>query len=347
MRIGILGLGGVGRAFLSLLNDKNEELLNKGIQPKIVFALNSSSGCYKEDGIDIEVLLDHLERSRDLSNLDEGFQGGDIHSLLDMADLDFLIEATPTDKITGEPALSHMLSALGRGINVVTANKGPIMLDYKRLKDLGDTMGASIGIGCTAGGALPTVSSGQYDLLGANVKEIRGVLNGTTNYILTLMEESEMDYPEALRKAQNEGIAETDPSMDVEGWDTAIKLIIIGNALMGTNLKLRDAKVQGIQNLKLDDIKKAKSEDKKLKLMGKVYEDGGSWKVEVAPEEVEKDDIFFGVNGKNKGIQYHTDTLGEIAVLGGASNLKGAAASLLRDVLQIWSKNPGNKNENV
>jgi homoserine dehydrogenase len=130
--------------------------------------------------------------------------------------------------------------------------------------------------------------------------------------------------------------------MDVEGWDTAIKLIIIGNALMGTNLKLRDAKVQGIQNLKLDDIKKAKSEDKKLKLMGKVYEDGGSWKVEVAPEEVEKDDIFFGVNGKNKGIQYHTDTLGEIAVLGGASNLKGAAASLLRDVLQIWSKNPVN-----
>lgn len=341
MRIGLIGLGGVGRAFLSLLIEKSEELITMGAKPEIVFALNSSSGCYREDGIDIKELIGHLERSRDLSLLDGGFQGGDIHGLLDMANLDFLIEATPTDKYTGEPALSHILTALSRGVNVVTANKGPVMLDYKRLKDLADTMGASLGIGCTAGGALPTISSGQYDLLGARVKGIRGVLNGTTNYILTLMEEEGLEYAEALSKAQSEGIAETDPTMDVEGWDTAIKLVIIANALMGSNFKLQDVSVEGIQNLKLEDINTAKAEDKKLKLVGKVQKEGDSWYITVAPEAVDKSDIFFGVNGKNKGVQYLTDTLGEIAVLGGASNLRGAAASLLRDVLQIWSKKSG------
>ena len=338
MRIGIIGLGGVGRALISLLIEKSDELITMGAKPEIVFALNSSSGCYREEGIDLKELLDHLETSRDLSLLDGGFQGGDIHGLLDAANLDFLIEATPTDKVTGEPALSHILSALGMGVNVVTANKGPVMLQYRRLKDLADTMGVSLGIGCTAGGALPTISSGQYDLLGARVTGIRGVLNGTTNYILTLMEEEGLEYTEALGKAQKEGIAETDPSMDVEGWDTAIKLIIIANALMGSNLKLQDASVEGIQNLKLEDVNKAIAQDKKLKLIGKVQWEGNNWNLVVAPEAVDKNDIFFGVNGKNKGIQYLTDTLGEIAVLGGASNLKGAAASLLRDLLQIWSK---------
>ena len=338
MRIGIIGLGGVGRALISLLVEKSDELITMGVSPEIVFALNSSSGCYREEGIDLKELLNHLETSRDLSLLDGGFQGGDIHGLLDAANLDFLIEVTPTDKVTGEPALSHILSALGMGVNVVTANKGPVMLHYRRLKDLADTMGVSLGIGCTAGGALPTISSGQYDLLGARVTGIRGVLNGTTNYILTSMEEEGLEYIEALGKAQKEGIAETDPSMDVEGWDTAIKLIIIANALMGSNLKLQDARVEGIQNLKFEDVNKAIAQEKKLKLIGKVQWEGNNWNLVVAPEAVDKNDIFFSVNGKNKGIQYLTDTLGDIAVLGGASNLKGAAASLLRDLLQIWSK---------
>lgn len=341
MKIGIIGLGGVGRAFLSLLIEKNEELLTIGEKPELVFALNSISGCYREQGIDIKELLDYLETSRDLSLLDGGFKGIDIHGLFDMANLDFLIEATPTDKVTGEPALSHILSALGRRINVVTANKGPVMLEYKRLKDLADTMGVSLGIGCTTGGALPAISSWQYDLLGARVTGIRGVLNGTSNYILTLMEEEDLEYSEALRKAKNEGIAETDPTMDVEGWDTAIKLVIITNAIAGSNLKLQDTSIEGIQHISLEDVRKAKAEGKKLKLIGDVQMDGDSWKIIVAPKAVDKNDTFFGVNGKNKGIQYFTDTLGEITILGGASNLKGAAASLLRDLLQIWSKKSG------
>lgn len=345
MRIGIIGLGGVGKAFLSLLEEKKEELR---IDPKIIFALNSTSGCMDHEGIDIKELLDHLEKNKDISLFQGGFSGGDIHSLLDSANLDFLIEATPTNKLTGEPAMSHIITALGRGVHVVTANKGPIMLDHRRLMEVSKTTGARLGIGCTAGGALPAISSGEYDIMGAKITGIRGVLNGTTNYILTLMEERSIDYPEALKQAQMEGIAETNPAMDIEGWDTAIKLIIISNALMGTDLKLENANIRGIQDLTLKDIQIAKEEGKRIKLMGRLIDDDGSWRLSVEPIAIGQDDIFFGVSGKNKGIQYLTDTLGEIVVLGGASNLRAAAASLLRDVLQIWMPLSNvQKNENV
>lgn len=337
MRIGIIGLGGVGRAFLSLLDEKKDELTEIGIHTEIIFAVNSTSGCKDQEGIDISEIFDHLGRSRDLSSFEGGFAGGDIKKLLVESQIDLLIEATPTNKVTGEPAMSHIRCALERGIHVVTANKGPIMLDYKGLREIGEKAGARLGIGCTAGGALPTISSGDHDLLGAKILGIRGVLNGTTNYILTLMEEKSMDYTSALEHAQKEGIAETNPAMDVEGWDTAIKLIIISNALMGTNIKLEDADVTGIEKISPVDIEKAGSEGKKIKLLGQLKVENGIYKISVKPTTIDKDDIFFGVSGKNKGIQYITDTMGEVAVLGGASNLKGAAASMLRDVLQIWT----------
>jgi homoserine dehydrogenase len=337
MRIGIVGLGGVGRAFLSLLDEKKDELEDRGINPHVIFALNSTSGCKNQGGISITEILGHLSKSRELTTFEGGFAGGDMKKLLDESQIDLLIEATPTNKVTGEPAMSHISYALERGIHVVTANKGPIMLNYKGLRETGEKAGARLGIGCTAGGALPTISSGNYDLLGAKILGIRGVLNGTTNYILTLMEEESMDYTSALEQAQREGIAETNPAMDVEGWDTAIKLIIISNALMGTNIKLEDTAVTGIEKISLGDIEKASAEGKKIKLLGQLKVEDGIYSISVIPTAIGKDDIFFGVNGKNKGIQYITDTMGEVAVLGGASNLKGAAASILRDVLQIWT----------
>ncbi|MDX9917181.1 MAG: homoserine dehydrogenase [Gudongella sp.] len=335
MRIGIIGLGGVGRAFLSLVEEKKGELIKMGAEPKVVLLMNSTSACVSDEGMDIESLLKYLESVKDLSGFEGGFKWNDFERVLNMTKLDFLIEATPTNKESGEPARTHIEAALKRGINVVTANKGPVLLSYKTLKDLADKNNVGLGIGCTTGGALPTVSSGQYDLLGAKITGIRGILNGTTNYILNLMETESISYDEALRRAQHEGIAETNPSMDVEGWDTATKMIIIANALMGTDIKPDDAKVKGIVDITPEIVQSARDKGKRIKLMGRLLKIENGYAVTVQPEEVDSDDIFFGVNGKNKGILYSTDTLGDVAILGGASNVKGAAASLLRDVLQI------------
>uniref|UniRef100_UPI003BB6AE79 homoserine dehydrogenase n=1 Tax=Gudongella sp. DL1XJH-153 TaxID=3409804 RepID=UPI003BB6AE79 len=239
----------------------------------------------------------------------------------------------------GEPAMSTIRYALENGINVVTANKGPVTLNYRELKDIAEEKGLGFGIGATAGAALPTISAGENDLLGARIIGIRGILNGTTNYILSLMESEEVSYEEALKKAKDEGIAETDPSQDVEGWDTAIKMTIITNALMKTSLTLDDAKVTGITGLTLEDVVSAKRDGERYKLIGELKDVDGSLGIVVKPQKISSDDIFHGVLGKNKGIQYNTDNLGELTILGGASDVKGAAASIIRDILQINEKN--------
>ena len=328
MKIGLVGTGGVGRALIGLIGKRDDM--------DLVFALNSRSGAGDPLGLDCEGLAEYLQENRDLSGFcKEGFGAWELGDVLKSYKVDLLVEATPTNKGTGEPAATTIRLALQEGIHVVTANKGPVMLHFKELGDLAQENGLGLGIGATAGAALPTISAGENDLLGSRLLGIRGVLNGTTNYILHLMETEGMSYGDALRKAQEEGIAETDPSQDVEGWDTAIKMTIIANALAGTDLTLEDAQVTGISHLTLEDIGAAKREGKRYRLLGELDLQDENPRALVRPIMVSQEDIFYGVQGKNKGVEYITDNLGEIAILGGASDVRGAAAAIIRDILQI------------
>ncbi|HZH93376.1 MAG TPA: homoserine dehydrogenase [Tissierellaceae bacterium] len=328
MKIGLVGTGGVGRALIGLIGKRDDM--------DLVFALNSRSGAGDPSGLDCEGLAEYLQENSDLSEYGEGgFGTWELGDVLKSYKVDLLVEATPTNKGTGEPAATTIRLALQEGIHVVTANKGPVMLHFKELGDLAEENGLGLGIGATAGAALPTISAGENDLLGSRLLGIRGVLNGTTNYILHLMETEGMSYGDALRKAQEEGIAETDPSQDVEGWDTAIKMTIIANALAGTDLTLEDAQVTGISHLTLEDIGAAKREGKRYRLLGELDLQDENPRALVRPIMVSQEDIFYGVQGKNKGVEYITDNLGEIAILGGASDVRGAAAAIIRDILQI------------
>ena len=328
MKIGLVGTGGVGRALIGLIGKRDDM--------DLVFALNSRSGAGDPLGLDCEGLAEYLQENSDLSEYGEGgFGPWELGDVLKSYKVDLLVEATPTNKGTGEPAATTIRLALQEGIHVVTANKGPVMLHFKELGDLAQENGLGLGIGATAGAALPTISAGENDLLGSRLLGIRGVLNGTTNYILHLMETEGMSYGDALRKAQEEGIAETDPSQDVEGWDTAIKMTIIANALAGTDLTLEDAQVTGISHLTLEDIGAAKREGKRYRLLGELDLQDENPRALVRPIMVSQEDIFYGVQGKNKGVEYITDNLGEIAILGGASDVRGAAAAIIRDILQI------------
>lgn len=328
MKIGLVGTGGVGRALIGLIGKRDDM--------DLVFALNSRSGAGDPLGLDCEGLAEYLQENSDLSEYGEGgFGTWELGDVLKSYKVDLLVEATPTNKGTGEPAATTIRLALQEGIHVVTANKGPVMLHFKELGDLAEENGLGLGIGATAGAALPTISAGENDLLGSRLLGIRGVLNGTTNYILHLMETEGMSYGDALRKAQEEGIAETDPSQDVEGWDTAIKMTIIANALAGTDLTLEDAQVTGISHLTLEDIGAAKREGKRYRLLGELDLQDENPRALVRPIMVSQEDIFYGVQGKNKGVEYITDNLGEIAILGGASDVRGAAAAIIRDILQI------------
>lgn len=334
MNLGIIGYGGVGKAFLKLLIEKEQYLISKGITLKIIFILKSNCGVYNPEGIDLKDLAEFSEEKSDLASYPVGgFDRVNLNHLLDNSDIDILVELTPTNIHTGEPALTHMKIALAKGIHVVTANKGPILLAYHELAELAEKKGVQLCIGCTTGGALPTINGGLIDLAGATITSIEGLLNGTSNFILKEMEEKELSYEEALRIAQRQGIAETDPSLDVDGWDTATKLLILTNVLMKTDKKLEDIKVEGISQITLEDIKKANMEEKKYKLIGKAVKTNEKIEIGVKLEKLDKNHPLYNVDGKNKGVKYTSDSLGDLTIIGGASGVIPAAASILRDII--------------
>ena len=147
-----------------------------------------------------------------------------------------------------------------------------------------------------------------------------------------------VSYEEALVQTQKDGIAEANPSLDILGYDTACKIVILANVLMDANIKLEDIEVKGITEVKLETIKNAQKENKKLKLIGKVYREDNVTKAYVRPIEIKEDHPLYFVDYKNKGVCFKTDTLGDISIIGGASGTMNAAASILRDIVLIKEK---------
>ena len=304
MNIGLIGFGGVGQSLIKLLVEKKNYIFEK---------------------YNLDIKVEHISWRDDLS----------IEEVIKNNDIDTLIELTSTNIETGEPGLTHIKRALEGGINVVTGNKGPIILKYKELKEIADKNSVKLKVGCTTGGALPSINGGIYDVAGSEIQVIEGILNGTTNYILSKMAIDEVSYEEALTEAQKDGIAEANPSLDVLGYDTACKIVILANVLMDANIKLEDIEIQGITEVELETIKRIQKENKKLKLIGKVYRKDSRVKAYVRLIEIKEDHPLYFVDYKNKGVYFKTDTLGEISIIGGASGTRNAAASILRDLVLV------------
>ncbi len=331
MNIAIIGFGAVGKALVQLIREKKGEFLLLGLDINVKYIINSKGGIYSNKGIVIEELdLNSIEVH---NHWNIGLNYGHI---IRNKDVDLLVELTSTNIIDGEPGITHIKECIKAGIHVVTGNKGPILFSYRELKALAESNGVQLGIGCTTGGALSSINVGLFDCAGANISSIEGVLNGTTNFILKTMEEEGLDYSRALKRAQELGIAEKSSQLDVKGIDTAIKIIILGNVLMGSNLTLESINIKGIEELTFKDLMKAKDKGKKLKLLGKVEKiSDDEFEASVAPKEVDKGHPLYAVEGKNKGVYFKTDTLGDITVMGGASSPKNAAAAILRDIINI------------
>lgn len=336
MDIGLIGFGGVGQALIKLLIDKESYLLQQyNLKINVKYIIKSNGGIYNASGINLSEILKVIDENINITCHNEWKDNLNINDIIDNNDIDTLVELTSTNIETGEPGLTHIRKSLENNINVVTGNKGPILLDYKKLKVLADNNNVELKVGCTTGGALPSINGGIYDIAGSKIQSIEGVLNGTTNYILSKMANDNVDYKEALLEAQKVGIAESDPSLDVLGYDTASKIIILSNVLMNSDLKLEDLKINGIEEVRLDNIEKAKVRGNKIKLIGKVYKKDNLVKGYVTPIEIDENHPLYCVDYKNKGIYYKTDTLGDISIIGGASGTMNAAASILRDIILI------------
>lgn len=338
MDIGLIVFGGVGQAFVKLLVEKKKYIFEKyNLDLKVKYILKSDGGIYESNGIDLEELAEFINKKKSIKEHILWKENLKFEEMIQNNDVDTLVELTSTNIETGEPGLTHIKRALESGINVVTGNKGPIILKYKELKEIADKNSVKLKVGCTTGGALPSINVGLYDVAGSEIQAIEGILNGTTNYILSKMSMEEVSYEEALAQAQKDGIAEANPSLDVLGYDTACKIVILANVLMDANIKLEDIEVKGITEVKLETIKESKKENEKLKLIGRVYREDNIVKAYVRPIKIKEDHPLYFVDYKNKGVFFKTDSLGDISIIGGASGTRNAAASILRDLVLVKS----------
>lgn len=332
------GLGNVGRNFLNLLNERAGDIREKyGLNIEVSCVVDIGGAALNPTGgLPLERLLCHLQNGGKPEQFEDyGRVGLTGVQAIEDYDFDILIETTPTNLKDGEPANSFITAALAKGTDVVSANKGPFVLFFDKLKKAAKKNNSRFFVSAAAGAALPTLDVGRFSTLGARVTAIEGILNGTTNYILTKMHLEKCSYQEALAQAQALGIAETDPSLDVGGFDTRNKILLISNMVFDANLRLEDIPVQGIVGITLDDIEQTAREGNVLKLVATAqrFEDGRI-AAEVKPKAIPPDHPLAAINYSEKGITYTTDTMGQITVLGGKSSPLGAAAALLKDIIQ-------------
>ncbi len=337
MKVIVCGFGRVGRAFARLLGEKASALRSAyGLAPIIVGVGEIAGSLHHPDGLDGPATAAAFEREGGFAghpHLEADWRGIDlIHS----ARADLLVETTPTDVRTGEPALGHVRTALARGMHVVSANKGPFIRAYRELTLLAQEKGAALKISAAAAAALPTIDVAETCLAGTRILAVEGVLNGTTNFILSRMRTRGQSYQEALAEAQALGIAETDPTLDVEGFDTTNKLALIANVCMDAELNPEDVARTGIAGISLEEVRAASARGNVLRLVGVAKRDEqGRVSARVAPQALAADHPLAGVEGAEKGITYTTDTMDRVTVVGGKSDPLGAAAALLKDLVNV------------
>jgi homoserine dehydrogenase len=251
---------------------------------------------------------------------------------------DTVIEVTYTDIKTGEPALTHIKAALNAGKNVISTNKGPVVKQVMELLDLAASNNVHYGFEGVVLAGTPVLNLAKFTLAGNKITGFKGILNGTTNYILTRMEEG-MSYDDALKKAQELGYAEADPTGDVEGLDALGKVVILSNVVLGKNLSVNDVQRKGITGITGEDVKKAKAEGKRWKLIGSAeIQSDGSVKAKVSPEKLPLSDPLAGVCEAINALTYYTDELGPVTIVGPGAGRRETGFSLLIDLLEINRK---------
>jgi homoserine dehydrogenase len=339
-RLILCGFGKVGQAFAQLLHERGALLRTQFGLDLGIAAVVDIGGAALAPGslatIPLIALLAHVKAGGPVEQFsDFGMPGATGPAVIENLAADMLVEATPTNLTTGEPGLRHIRAALQRGMHVVTANKGPLVLHYGSLQRLAQSRRARISMSAATAAALPALDVGQSCLAGAHILGIEGILNGTTNFILTKMQEEGYGYADALQDAQARGIAETDPRLDVEGFDTANKLIVLCNALLGTDYGPHDVARRGITHITPQIVAETHRSRKVLKLIGRATISHGTVHLSVAPEELLLDHPLAAVRGAEKAVTYETDTMGRVTVMGGQSSPLGAAAAMLKDIINL------------
>ncbi|WP_455645849.1 homoserine dehydrogenase [Methanosphaera sp.] len=336
MRLCILGFGAVGQGLAKVVLMKHDELIERYGLDLVITAISDRSGAaINPEGLDPQQALDIKEETGKIKDYPEyGISDIDGIGVLDKTEYDCLVEVTPTNIDDGEPTQSHILKAMNDKKDVVTSNKGPLALNFKTLIEAARKNNVKFRFEASVGGTMPVINLGRESLAGNKIHSVQGILNGTTNYILSRMANEGTEYEPTLKEAQELGIAETDPYQDVEGLDAACKIVIIANSLMGWDVTLDDVSLKGISDISSNAVKLALKDGYLIKLVAEAN-DG---KLTVAPMLV-KQGSPFAVNGTLNVITLKTDLSEDVTVVGvGAGSIETASA-LLSDIISIGKYN--------
>ena len=330
------GFGNVGKAFARLLNRKHAEIENTyGLDLRITGISTASHGCM---GIKNGFNLDHLASgtfSKEIFPNCISYQ--DATEMITKSQADIFIENTPVNYETGQPAADFLVCALENGMHVVTANKGPIVHAYEKLSTLARQKNKKFLFESTVMDGAPIFSVVREALPTMQITGFEGILNSSTNLILCRMEEGE-NFDQAVKYAQSIGIAETDPSGDIDGWDAAVKVAALSTVLLKNPVTPQQIKRHGIRSISEADMRSAREAGKRWKLVCKAEKTASAWALTVSPQMIGPDSPFFSVEGTSSYILFKSDVLPGLGILESNPSPDTTAYGMLADILNIYKQ---------
>jgi homoserine dehydrogenase len=333
-RIALLGFGNVGQAFVHLLQQKKDLLLqDHNLSFSVTGIATGRHGmAIDPQGIDIENALQLIIAGSNIDVLSKLKLITDPMEFIHNCGADMLFENTPVNYTDGQPAVDYLRTALQSGMHAITANKGPVVFAYHELTRLAEKYGHKFYFESAVMDGAPIFSLFRESLPAANLHGFSGILNSTANLILCRMEGGE-SFKQALAYAQSIGVAETDPSGDIDGWDSAIKVAALVTVLMDIPLKPVQVDRTGIRDITLDDIQRATLQGKRWKLVCTAQREDQTVLARVQPELIGADSPFYSVNGTSSIVTFETDVLPQLSIVEGNPGPKTTAYGLLADFI--------------
>jgi homoserine dehydrogenase len=329
LRIILCGFGTVSQSLAKLLVSRMDDLYAKyGIKPRIVGVFDSKGGVTDSSGLDLNRLVDVKKKFGTVKKYDPSKKMQSGLDIINNTDADVLIETTASNYKDAEPGMSHITTAMKRRMHVISVNKGPLALAFPSLMELATYNQVLFRFSGTVGGGTPILDYAKNSLRGEQITSFAGILNGTTNYILTNMANG-MSFDTALKDARSKGYVEADESLDLDGFDAAAKLVILANWVMGMKVTMPDIKRVGIRKVTTDDIKAAAKRKCAVKLIASCNKE-----LVVSPTEVPVDDPLC-VNGTLNAISFTSEHSGTQTIIGRGAGGTETASSILRDLLDI------------
>ena len=334
----MVGFGNVGRAFARLVMRKQGALeVDHGVSFKVTGIATGSHGmAIDPDGIDLQKAVELSEKGASLESLSSLPAPADVLDLIRTCPGDALLENSPVNHHTGQPAVDHLHAALEAGMHAITANKGPVVHAFRELSELAASCNRRFMFESTVMDGAPIFSLFRNTLPASELSGFNGILNSCTNFILECMEGGDT-FDQAVAHAQSIGIAETDPSGDIDGWDAAIKVAALATVLMGVPLKPQQVEREGIRGISPQMIEEARREGERWKLVCRAERRGGGVRASVAPQRVAAQSPLYSINGTSSFCQFETDVLPALGILEGNPGPETTAYGLLADLLEALS----------